>query len=148
MRRTNACHVNMFPAATVGFTLIELLVVISIISMLIAIAMPSLSRARANAKVTACASNLGQLGLAVTTYANENEGLIPRGPASAGPFDFACAQVATNQLWIGSGDAAHSSRHNGLGLLLNGYSQLLANYNNHSQHSKKTKFNVKHTRIT
>jgi prepilin-type N-terminal cleavage/methylation domain-containing protein len=111
----------MPPACPAGFTLIELLVVISIISMLIAIAMPSLSRARANAKVAACASNLGQLGLAVTTYANEHEGLIPRGPASAGPFDFACAQVATNQLWIGSGDPAHPSRYNGLGLLLGGY---------------------------
>jgi prepilin-type N-terminal cleavage/methylation domain-containing protein len=121
MPRTNRRRADIFPASTAGFTLIELLVVISIISMLIAIALPSLSRARANAKVTACASNLGQLGLAITTYANENEGLIPRGPASAGPFDFACAQVATNQLWIGAGDPSHPSRYNGLGSLLNGY---------------------------
>jgi len=101
-----------------GFTLIELLVVISIISMLIAITMPALGRARANAKLAACASNLSQLGLAITTYANDNEGLIPRGPACAGPFDFACAKVASNQLWIGAGDPVHPSRHNGLGLLL------------------------------
>lgn len=121
MHRTSGCHADTLSRPKSAFTLIELLVVISIISMLIAIVMPSLGRARANAKVAACASNLGQLGLAIATYANENEGLIPRGPASAGPFDFACAQVATNQLWIGSADPAHPSRYNGLGLLLNGY---------------------------
>ena len=101
-----------------GFTLIELLVVISIISLLIAILVPSFSKARASAKLAVCGSNLAQLGRAVNSYANDCEGLIPRGPVCAGPFDFACAEVASNQLWIGDADPSHPHCYNGLGLLL------------------------------
>jgi prepilin-type N-terminal cleavage/methylation domain-containing protein/prepilin-type processing-associated H-X9-DG protein len=60
-----------------GFTLIELLVVVAIIALLIAILLPSLGRARENAKKTACASNLRQLGIAASVYATEFEGLLP-----------------------------------------------------------------------
>jgi type II secretory pathway pseudopilin PulG len=98
-------------------------VVISIISLLISIMVPSLRKARDSAKMAVCGSNLGQLGLAVVAYANENEGFIPRGPAKGGPFDFACDVVATNQLWIGADDLYHPQRYNGLGLLLNDYAQ-------------------------
>jgi len=44
-----------------GFTLIELLVVLAIISLLVAIAAPSLALARSSARTTVCASNLKQL---------------------------------------------------------------------------------------
>lgn len=54
-----------------GFTLIELLVVVAIITVLIAILMPSLSRARLNARRTACAVNMRQLGMAVQMYASQ-----------------------------------------------------------------------------
>jgi prepilin-type N-terminal cleavage/methylation domain-containing protein/prepilin-type processing-associated H-X9-DG protein len=60
-----------------GFTLIELLVVVSIIALLIAILLPSLARAKNNAKKTACASNLHQIGVALNTYAAENENNLP-----------------------------------------------------------------------
>ena len=43
-----------------GFTLIELLVVVAIIALLIAILMPSLARARNQARSAACASNMKQ----------------------------------------------------------------------------------------
>jgi prepilin-type N-terminal cleavage/methylation domain-containing protein/prepilin-type processing-associated H-X9-DG protein len=54
-----------------GFTLVELLVVISIIALLLAILMPSLSRARESAKKIRCLNNLKQIGLAVQLYAED-----------------------------------------------------------------------------
>ncbi len=61
-----------------GFTLIELLVVISIIALLLAILLPSLSRAREQAKTTRCQSNLKQIGLAMHSYAGDYDYLLPR----------------------------------------------------------------------
>lgn len=56
-----------------GFTLIELLVVISIISMLMSILLPGLSRAREAGKRIVCLSNLRQLTLAWNFYAEDND---------------------------------------------------------------------------
>jgi prepilin-type N-terminal cleavage/methylation domain-containing protein/prepilin-type processing-associated H-X9-DG protein len=60
-----------------GFTLVELLVVIGIIAVLIALLLPTLSRARAEAKKTACLSNLNSLGKAMFMYANANRDRLP-----------------------------------------------------------------------
>ena len=56
-----------------GFTLVELLVVISIISMLMSIMLPGLSRARELAKRVVCMNNLGQLWYAWYYYAYDND---------------------------------------------------------------------------
>lgn len=56
----------------------ELLVVIGVISVLIALLLPALSRARQAANQVVCLSNLRQLGLAFVMYANENQGRFPR----------------------------------------------------------------------
>ncbi|MBU0719350.1 MAG: type II secretion system GspH family protein [Planctomycetes bacterium] len=103
---------------TPGFSLIELLVVVGIIGVLAGLIMPALSIARDRAKVGVCRARLNQLGLAITLYADQHDERIPRGPACTGPFDFTCAQVATNQLWIGRLIAAHPDESNGLGVLL------------------------------
>ena len=61
-----------------GFTLIELLVVISIIALLVSILMPSLNRARDNAKRTVCASNMKSIGQAIMLYSSANNDRLPR----------------------------------------------------------------------
>src|SRR5690242_16499995 len=61
-----------------AFTLIEVLVVIAIIMILIGILLPSLEHVRHQAYIADCASNLRQVGAAITLYANENHGNFPR----------------------------------------------------------------------
>jgi prepilin-type N-terminal cleavage/methylation domain-containing protein len=56
-----------------AFTLIELLVVIAIIAILAAILFPVFAAAREKARMTMCASNTKQLGLAAIMYANDND---------------------------------------------------------------------------
>lgn len=56
-----------------GFTLIELLVVIAIIAILAAILFPVFAKAREKARESSCASNLKQLGLAITQYVQDND---------------------------------------------------------------------------
>jgi prepilin-type N-terminal cleavage/methylation domain-containing protein len=60
-----------------GFTLIELLVVIAIIALLLSILMPSLQRARHQARRTACAAHLKSCGYAGVLYSNDNNGQFP-----------------------------------------------------------------------
>ena len=60
-----------------AFTLVELLVVVSIIALLVAILLPSLQKARAQAKDAVCRSNLHQLAISVHYYIAENGDQIP-----------------------------------------------------------------------
>lgn len=55
----------------------ELLVVISIIALLIAILLPSLSKAREQAKAIKCMSNARSLMLGVTYYVQDNRDVLP-----------------------------------------------------------------------
>ncbi len=59
-----------------GFSLVELLVVIGIIAMLIAMLLPALARARQQAQMIECRSNMRQVGLYLLGYANQWKGAM------------------------------------------------------------------------
>src|SRR4051794_15114928 len=87
-----------------GFTLVELLVVVGIIAVLVSILLPSLSRAREQAKQVQCLSNLRQLGLAFAMYTNNNKGFYPRATPRYN------AQAQAREDWIYSEEAAGKAR--------------------------------------
>jgi prepilin-type N-terminal cleavage/methylation domain-containing protein/prepilin-type processing-associated H-X9-DG protein len=60
-----------------AFTLIELLVVIAIVAILAALLLPVLARGKESGRQAACASNLRQLAVALSLYANDHEGVLP-----------------------------------------------------------------------
>ena len=67
------------PDSRIAFTLVELLVVIGIIAVLISLLLPSLAKAREQAKRTACLSNLRQVHQAFLLYALDNRDQVPLG---------------------------------------------------------------------
>lgn len=60
-----------------GFTLIELMIVIAIIAILAAILVPNFVRARGQGHLTACKSNLKNIGTACEMYSTDNSGRYP-----------------------------------------------------------------------
>jgi len=65
------------PWALSTFTLREALAVAASIILLISVFVPSLRQAKKKALESQCASNLGQIGTAVSAYANANDNFLP-----------------------------------------------------------------------
>ena len=82
----NRSNLRRLPPA--GFTLIELLVVIAIIAILAAILFPVFAQARAKARQVSCASNIRQMGTAVTMYAQDFDEHFPLAATLLPDFSF------------------------------------------------------------
>lgn len=100
-----------------GFTLVELLVVIGIISVLISMLLPSLARARRQARMVVCQSNMRQLAMGMLMYANDNHQYVPvwnwefpdpnYGPGSGSNSSFVMTEnnfVQQGLIWPYTGD--------------------------------------------
>jgi prepilin-type N-terminal cleavage/methylation domain-containing protein/prepilin-type processing-associated H-X9-DG protein len=61
----------------IAFTLVELLVVLAIISVLAALLLPALNKAKATARAAGCLNNLRQQGLAFHLFGNDHDGAVP-----------------------------------------------------------------------
>jgi prepilin-type N-terminal cleavage/methylation domain-containing protein len=75
MKKRSVKNVKLIP----GFTLVELLVVISIIAVLLAILMPSLSKAKESARSTVCKTHIKQIMLAASLWSQDHDGYVVAG---------------------------------------------------------------------
>jgi len=79
-----------------GFTLIELLVVIAIIAILAAILFPVFAQARESARMSSCLSNIKEIGLAWTMYAQDYDETYPLSRSIGYPSADDCRFVDPN----------------------------------------------------
>jgi len=80
-----------------AFTLIELLVTIAIIAILAGLLLPALARAKGKAKCIVCFNGMRHWAVAAHSYANDNEGLLPREEVVDGPNHWDLTTVETNE---------------------------------------------------
>lgn len=82
--------------ATRGFTLVELIVVISVITLLVALLLPSLQVARKEAAKTQCLTRVRSLGQASVLFAMDNNLMLPA------PLDYYGSRTLSTYQFAGS----------------------------------------------
>lgn len=65
------------PRRTHAFSLVELMVTVAILSLLAALLFPVFLTARGKARQVVCGSNMRQIGMSITIYAQDYDGLYP-----------------------------------------------------------------------
>ena len=73
------------PSRRGGFTLVELLIVVGLVSLLVAVLLPALSKARDAARTVRCTSNLKQVATGLLMYATDHRGQLPYNTAGGLP---------------------------------------------------------------
>lgn len=73
----NSSHSFKADRRASAFTLIDVLVTIVVIAVLIGIMLPSLSVVKETTRRVVCSSNIRQVGLGITMFADDNNGLLP-----------------------------------------------------------------------
>ena len=93
-----------------AFTLIELLVVIAIIALLLSIIVPAIKKAKEQARLIVCRSNLHQWAFAVQAYTADNDGNLL---SSFGYKDASGTFLAVYpcELWLDAQDLTSSFEH-------------------------------------
>jgi prepilin-type N-terminal cleavage/methylation domain-containing protein/prepilin-type processing-associated H-X9-DG protein len=79
VRHSQGEHMNRRWISQRAFTLVELLVVIAILSILAALLLPTLGKARKIAQASVCTSNAKQIGFAFECYLSDNKSIYPPG---------------------------------------------------------------------
>jgi prepilin-type N-terminal cleavage/methylation domain-containing protein/prepilin-type processing-associated H-X9-DG protein len=87
-----------------AFTLIEMLLVVAIISLLIAILLPTLGHTKEVARISMCANNLHQVHTGISAYSASNSRRLPYDTDTPnGPWMWDMTRDATTQLIQSSG---------------------------------------------
>ena len=69
-----------------AFSIVELLVVVAILAVLLAILVPSLSRAKELARLAVCMTQQKQIGVGLTEYADDFRHVMPPGNSTCWPY--------------------------------------------------------------
>ncbi len=80
VQSSTGIHRRRSGASPCAFSLIELLASIAVIAILAAIVVSVIGRIRSSSEKVTCASNLRQIGTAISLYTNDHSGMLP-GPA-------------------------------------------------------------------
>jgi prepilin-type N-terminal cleavage/methylation domain-containing protein/prepilin-type processing-associated H-X9-DG protein len=92
-----------------AFTLIEMLVVIAIISMLMSMLLPSLSRARSQAKATVCLASLYELMRSTIAYGSDYHFALP--PMRYHPYPADRPPPGGREIWHGWAESLYQSTY-------------------------------------